>query len=154
MMHFLGESVEALKFNGRILGGEDGKEKSSTFVIIAAISMYKRSKQAQHNKLVKKLLPLNQILSIEGKDPDECKKGSCHNPMDTEFNSVYGPNEMRCLALVSHNGMKDTMKKFVIAHKNVLKKFRLTGTQSTMTMLKSVFKGDDSIVYGPVCKSG
>jgi len=40
------------------------------------------------------------------------------------------------------------MKLFVLANKNALKKFCLTGTNSTMTMLKEVC-GDD-----PVCKSG
>ncbi|KAL7524272.1 hypothetical protein ACHAXR_000502 [Thalassiosira sp. AJA248-18] len=74
--------------------------------------------------------------------------------MDYKFNSVYGPNQMRCLALVSHNGMKPTMMKFVRANKNVLKKFRLTGTNSTMTMLKNEFKGDGTVVFGPQCKSG
>ena len=74
--------------------------------------------------------------------------------MDPEFDSIFGPNDMRMLALVSHNNMKESRKAFVIANKNVLKKFRLTGTNTTMTMLKSVFGNDPDIVYGPACKSG
>lgn len=60
---------------------------------------------------------------------------------------------MRCLALISHNNMKGAMKEFVIKHKEVLKRFRLTGTNSTMTMLKSVL-GTEGVVYGPTCSSG
>ena len=75
--------------------------------------------------------------------------------MDPEFESVFGPEEMRCLALVSHNNMKDSMRQFVLANKNVLKKkFRLTGTNTTMTMLKEIFGADPEVVYGSACKSG
>ena len=75
-------------------------------------------------------------------------------PYDPDFQAAFSPHEMRCLALVSHNGMKATMKQFVVANKNVLKKFRLTGTNSTMTMLKEVFGEDPQISFGPVFKSG
>jgi methylglyoxal synthase len=74
--------------------------------------------------------------------------------MDPEFGSMFAPGEMRLLALVSHNNMKHSMKQFVIANKNVLKKFRLTGTNTTMTMLKEVFGEDPEVMYGPKCKSG
>ena len=47
--------------------------------------------------------------------------------MDPEFDSFFGPKDMRLLALVSHNNMKHAMREFVVANKNVLKKFRLTG---------------------------
>jgi methylglyoxal synthase len=78
------------------------------------------------------------------------------NPMDPDIPSAFPASEMRCLALVSHNGMKKSMREFVIANKNLLKKFRLTGTNSTMTMLREVFKDEPpgSIVYGPACASG
>lgn len=78
------------------------------------------------------------------------------NTMDPDFESAFSASDMRCLALVSHNGMKKTMREFVVANKNLLKKFRLTGTNSTMTMLKEVFKDEapGSIVYGPSCASG
>ena len=55
-----------------------------------------------------------------------------------DFQAAFGPNKMRCLALLFHNEMKTIMKEFVIEHKHILKKFRLTGTQSTMTMLAEV----------------
>jgi methylglyoxal synthase len=71
-----------------------------------------------------------------------------------DFEAAFEPEEMRCLALVSHNEMKATMKDFVIKYKYVLKKFRLTGTQSTMKMLGEVFEGDGSVVFGPACNSG
>merc|ERR1712238_569488 len=78
------------------------------------------------------------------------------NPSDQEFESAFPALDMRCLALVSHNGMKKAMRTFVIANKNLLKKFRLTGTNSTMTMLKEVFKDEPSgsVIYGPACASG
>jgi methylglyoxal synthase len=73
---------------------------------------------------------------------------------DDDFDPTFAPSEMRCLALVSHNEMKATMKKFIIANKNILKKFCLTGTNSTMTMLKDVFKGECNVFFGPSCQSG
>lgn len=76
--------------------------------------------------------------------------------IDKDFHSAFPASDMRCLALVSHNGMKKTMREFVVANKNILKKFRLTGTNSTMTMLKEVFKDEPAgtIVFGPACASG
>jgi methylglyoxal synthase len=78
------------------------------------------------------------------------------NLYDPEFKAAFLPSEMRCLALVSHNGMKKTMREFVTANKNMLKKFRLTGTNSTMTMLREVFadEPEGTIVFGPACASG
>merc|ERR1712137_132534 len=49
--------------------------------------------------------------------------------------------------------MKGAMKDFVIKHQKILKRFRLTGTNSTMTMLKTVL-GEKGVVYGPTCSSG
>lgn len=77
-----------------------------------------------------------------------------NNGDDTDFHAAFAPEHMRCLALVSHNEMKSTMKDFVECHKHVLKKFRLTGTQSTMTMLQEVFCNEPDIVFGPTCNSG
>ncbi|GFH59680.1 methylglyoxal synthase-like protein [Chaetoceros tenuissimus] len=74
--------------------------------------------------------------------------------MDPEFDSFFGPNDMRLMALVSHNNMKHAMREFVEANKNVLKKFRLTGTNTTMSMLREVFGDDPEVIYGPSCKSG
>eukprot|EP00978_Attheya_sp_CCMP212_P000961 scaffold2016_cov35-Attheya_sp.AAC.1 len=52
------------------------------------------------------------------------------NRLDQDFQQAFHSSQMRCLALVSHNEMKATMKKFVLANKTILKKFRLTGTSS------------------------
>lgn len=86
---------------------------------------------------------------------DYCDESSAADN-DPDFQAAFSPCDMKCLALVSHNGMKPTMRKFVEAHKNLLKKFRLTGTNSTMTMLKEVFKDEPpgTVVYGPTCASG
>lgn len=86
-----------------------------------------------------------------GRRPSYTAQGlDYRNPEDPEFKSPYSPTQMRCLALVSHNNMKSTMKEFVVQNANVLKKFRLTGTASTMKMLAQVFKGDPKVVYGYV----
>jgi len=73
---------------------------------------------------------------------------------NSDFQAAFRPDDMRCLALVSHNEMKSTMKGFVEFHKHVLKKFRLTGTESTMTMLSEVFADEPDVVFGPTCSSG
>lgn len=74
--------------------------------------------------------------------------------LDPTFESVYAPSQMRCLALVAHNHMKPAMKQFVLANKNLLKHFKLTGTNTTMTMLREVFGDDPAVEYGPTCTSG
>ena len=108
------------------------------------------------NEVAAMVSPFKEILHIqdfesENKDVDLDISGL----KDIDFAPAFAPSEMRCLALVSHNGMKATMKRFVLANKNILKKFRLTGTNSTMTMLREVFKDEaDEIVFGPSCKSG
>jgi len=77
-----------------------------------------------------------------------------NNMDDVEFESAFAPEDMRCLALVAHNHMKPAMREFVEKNKNVLKKFRLTGTNTTMTMLTEVFADDPAVKYGPTCQSG
>ncbi len=62
---------------------------------------------------------------------------------------------MRQLALVAHNHMKPAMKQFIETYSEILKKFRITGTQTTMKMCKSMWGEDDpSIHYGLTCTSG
>mmetsp|Transcript_11128 Transcript_11128/g.16277 ORF Transcript_11128/g.16277 Transcript_11128/m.16277 type:complete len:275 (-) Transcript_11128:104-928(-) len=68
--------------------------------------------------------------------------------------SRFKPNEMRCLALIANKHMKPAMKEFVIAHKELLKKFRLTGTIATMTLLRELFGNDPDIEYGPELSPG
>ena len=70
------------------------------------------------------------------------------------FESCFLPLEMRYLALVAHNHMKPAMKAFIDQRKELLKKFPLVGTNTTMTMLKSVFGDDADVVYGPTFQSG
>ena len=66
----------------------------------------------------------------------------------------FAPENMRCLALVAHNHMKRTMKDFVVKHKHILRRFRLTGTATTMRMLGEVFGDDPGVQFGPTCSSG
>eukprot|EP00536_Pseudo-nitzschia_multiseries_P012588 jgi/Psemu1/68376/estExt_Genemark1.C_4900025 len=94
-----------------------------------------------------------QIVFDDVFNEDELTVGGDHDP---DFDAIFSPSEMRCLALVSHNEMKKTMREFVLANRNILKKFRLTGTNSTMTMLKEVFKDEPpgTVAFGPACASG
>ena len=84
-----------------------------------------------------------------GDDPESMSCGE-----DMEFECSFAPDEMRCLALLAHNHMKPAMKRFVLANKNLLKKFRLTGTNTTMAMLEDVFQDDSTVNYGPTFHSG
>ncbi|KAL7459527.1 hypothetical protein ACHAWC_011247 [Mediolabrus comicus] len=62
---------------------------------------------------------------------------------------------MRQLALVAHNHMKPAMKQFIETYSEILKKFRVTGTQTTMKMCKSMWGEDDPFIhYGLTCTSG
>jgi len=92
----------------------------------------------------------------EGDDDSDSDDDDDVNIMDPDFEAAFSASDMKCLALVSHNGMKKSMREFVVANRNLLKKFRLTGTNSTMTMLKDVFKDEPAgtVVYGPACASG
>ena len=72
----------------------------------------------------------------------------------TPFDSKIPPNKMRQLALIAHNNMKPAMKQFIKTYSEVLKKFRITGTQTTMAMCKSLWGDDPSVEYGMTCTSG
>ena len=62
---------------------------------------------------------------------------------------------MRYLALVAHNHMKPAMKEFIETYQEVLKKFRIVGTNTTVTMCKSIFgENNPDVEYGPQCTSG
>ena len=95
----------------------------------------------------------SQQMSFDSLDLTHDTETPSHDP---DFVSAFFPSAMRCLALVSHNGMKKTMREFVTCNRNLLKKFRLTGTNSTMTMLKEVFKDEPpgTVMFGPSCASG
>mmetsp|Transcript_11287 Transcript_11287/g.21297 ORF Transcript_11287/g.21297 Transcript_11287/m.21297 type:complete len:325 (-) Transcript_11287:222-1196(-) len=71
------------------------------------------------------------------------------------FESKFVPSDMRQLALVAHNHMKPAMKEFIQTYSEVLKKFRITGTQTTMRMCKTLWGEDNpDIEYGLTCTSG
>ena len=75
--------------------------------------------------------------------------------MESTFKSAFKPTEMRQLALVAHNHMKPAMKSFIETHGEILKKFRITGTNTTISMCKAVFGEDDpDVVYGATCRPG
>lgn len=127
-------------------------------------------------KIAKKIYPYRDVLCVQGHDIEDKSSSAISesrsmsldfddvfripreygNKMDADFDPAFSASDMKCLALVSHNGMKKTMREFVMANKNLLKKFRLTGTNSTMTMLKEVFKDEPAgrVVFGPTCASG
>ena len=124
-------------------------------------------------KIAKKIYPYRDVLCVQGHNIEDNSLRSSRsqsldfddvfriprfsgNEMDADFDAAFCASDMKCLALVSHNGMKKTMREFVMANKNLLKKFRLTGTNSTMTMLKEVFKDEPEgrVVFGPTCASG
>jgi methylglyoxal synthase len=112
------------------------------------------------HEVVRTLGPIRHSLCIQGDEANadiaswgiiEAKDSSGD---DLDFDAAFEPSEMRCIALVSHNEMKPTMKHFVIQYKHVLKKFRLSGTKSTMKMLAEVFADEPDVEFGPACKSG
>ena len=81
--------------------------------------------------------------------------GSETDEVTAPFVSTIAPTEMRQLALVAHNHMKPAMKQFIETYSEILKKFRITGTQTTMKMCKSMWGEDDpTIHYGLTCTSG
>ena len=77
------------------------------------------------------------------------------NNVTTPFKSKFAPSQMRQLALVAHNHMKPAMATFIKTYSEILKKFRITGTQTTMLMCKQLWGEDNpDIEYGLSCTSG
>lgn len=68
---------------------------------------------------------------------------------DEDFESAYDPYQMRSLALIASEGMRETLRTFIKANKNLLKKFHLTGDQSTLAMLENIYHGYN-IQFGPL----
>jgi len=97
---------------------------------------------------------LKHDLSSDIFDDSAVTGGTLNDPYNLKFEAAFGPDQMRCLALVAHNHMKPAMKEFVKSHKEILRKFRLTGTNTTMTMLKDAFGDDPTVQYGPAFQSG
>jgi len=94
------------------------------------------------------------LLGVEEGTDLEDKLVNLQDDMNLPFKSHFKPTEMRQLALVAHNHMKPAMKLFIESHAEILKKFRITGTNTTMTMCRTVFGDDPSVVYGATCSSG
>lgn len=107
-----------------------GEGQKHTDQITAAITAYKKSVKATHDRVKSKLDPINAIITMKSVEyRDQIKP----NVLDTPFNSMYGPSEMRCLALVSHNGIKDTMSlqaMKLLSLVQVACQARLVGTRS------------------------
>ena len=120
----------------------------------ATSSMTQKQKSILLDKISGHLYPLRKLLRIQLDDKDAEIRSSEVSQYDDDFDSAFLPDEMLLLALVSHNEMKSTMRQFVNSNRNVLKKFRLTGTNSTITMLRNVFGDDPDVVFGPPCTSG
>jgi len=134
-------------------------------ILTADQSIAKNLKQGrrQSTLLTNSLLGLSTDLTslldeIEGlsedEDDNDNQNSQKERDLDPMFKSCYGPDEMRCLALVAHNHMKPPMRNFVLANKNLLSKFKLTGTNTTMTMLREIYGDNPDVKYGPTCTSG
>eukprot|EP00554_Chaetoceros_debilis_P015940 CAMPEP_0194123510 /NCGR_PEP_ID=MMETSP0150-20130528/54815_1 /TAXON_ID=122233 /ORGANISM="Chaetoceros debilis, Strain MM31A-1" /LENGTH=513 /DNA_ID=CAMNT_0038816775 /DNA_START=74 /DNA_END=1612 /DNA_ORIENTATION=- len=130
------------------------KEQKNDELDSATSSMTDKQKSTLLDNISDHLYPLRKLLRIQLDDKDAEIRSSEISHYDDDFDSAFSPDEMLLLALVSHNEMKSTMRHFVILNRNVLKKFRLIGTNSTMTMLREVFGDDPDVVFGPPCASG
>jgi len=84
---------------------------------------------------------------------------------EEDFKAAFGPKEMAYLAVVCHGvdrRTKHDFKEFVAKYEHVLRKFRLTGTSSTMELIAEVFNANnkeegvsDTFYFGgPTCHSG
>lgn len=60
-------------------------------------------------------------------------------PIHADFDAAFSPNEMRPLALVCHETKLDEFRDFVAKYKNILKRFRLTGTQATIQCVEDIY---------------
>jgi len=71
-----------------------------------------------------------------------------------EQKSKYGSHHRRILALVAHDQMKPTMKRFIRRHIKILRHFRISGTQTTMRIVNEFLSNDPEFLPGPPCPSG
>lgn len=105
------------------------------------------------SRLLKRLHSAKIVPKLSIEPPPMVSQSESTSSVDRTVQEYNIPRDsMRCLALISHNHMKEEMKKFVIGHKEVLRGFRLTGTASTMKMLSEVLGTDD--LGGFKCSSG
>lgn len=93
---------------------------------------------------------LRDLLCIDSKNgTKEDKNPSIDGSYDEDFESAYKPYQMRSLALIASGGTRETLRTFIEANKNLLKKFHLTGDQSTLAMLGNIYHGHD-VEIGPL----
>jgi len=91
----------------------------------------------------------------EGEDTLADEVDALTDSVTEPFESKFLPSDMRQLALVAHNHMKPAMKDFIETYSEILQNFRITGTQTTMRMCKTLWGEDNpKIEYGLACTSG
>lgn len=117
-------------------------------------SLFKKTLGIDDDEADDLIISRQTVIPGSHEDVTTAERAAVEDPYNLKFESYFEPDEMRCLALVAHNHMKPAMKEFVLTHKEVLKKFRLTGTNTTITMLKEVFADDPAVQYGPGFSSG
>jgi len=93
---------------------------------------------------------LRDLLCIDSKNGvKENQNPSFDTAYDEDFESAYEPYQMRSLALIASEGTRETLRTFIEANKNLLKKFHLTGDQSTLAMLENIYHGHN-VQLGPL----
>ena len=66
-------------------------------------------------------------------------------PLVEPFHSLQSPTRMKQLALVAHNHMKPAMHDFIIQYGEILRKFRVTGTETTMSICMREWKDKEGV---------
>ncbi len=69
---------------------------------------------------------------------------------DEDFESAYGPHQMKILALISMGRTRSILHKFVMSNKNLLSKFILTGDDKTMIMMQGIYQKEPNVLYKPL----
>lgn len=108
----------------------------------------------QKSRLQSSEIMIQKIKSLPNLNEELCKV--CAADWKGSTPSAY---DMRCLALIAHNNMKPAMRDFVMRHFDTIRRFRVTGTETTMGMVRSVRdeccpENDVEFFEGPECTSG
>lgn len=120
---------------------------------VSKLLSFKEEQEEESNDLKKSFAP--QTTSKYKHDDIFQQEMALMAAVNFPFRSHFKHDEMRCLALVAHNHMKGAMYDFIQSHSEILKKFRLTGTNTTMTMCKKIFgEKNPEVKYGPKFTSG
>jgi len=144
-------SVESFELNGKQLENERRHSVESIELNVHQFEKRRNQRRASHTNphSAAALLGLPEYSNLEE------SLWELNNVMQKSFKSAFEPREMRQLALVAHNHMKPAMKVFIETHAEILKKFRITGTNTTMSMCKAIFgEHDPDVEYGVSCCSG